>query len=546
MKKNCLFLLLICTQITFGINKLTENQKLTATCKVWGFLKYYHPNVANGSKNWDEQLFTILPEVEKAQTQEEFSLVLENWIDSQGEVKAYEATKPDPKVEYFTKNLDLKWLDDSKLFSKTLSKKLKFIEENRYQGKQYYFTSDPYVKVTNEVKYADFKWTDKNLRLLTFFRYWNYVEYFFPYKYQMDQKWDLTLEEMMPRFNSCESELDFHLAFKELTVKLNDTHATFGTGKMFEKFGNKFIPAAVKIIDEKAVITSLHNDSLAKINDIKVGDAITKVDGKTISQIIKENSKYVEGSNEPAQFRNFYWAIFNGNTDALKIEFIRNGKVAVKTIRRYPYQDLKIKQKEKETFKIIENNIGYIDIENLKITDLPIIFSQLKDSKAIVIDLRNYPQEDDIESALAEYLNFEEKESAKLIDPDLNYPGRYIWRETQKCGKTNPNNYKGKVVLLVNEHTQSHGEHTAMFLQTAPNATIIGSQTAGADGGVFQIEVIKGIRTQITGYGMFYPNKKETQRIGIVPDIEVKQTIKGIQESRDEVLEEAIRFIKKK
>jgi C-terminal processing protease CtpA/Prc len=545
MKKIVLFLLVVFSQNLLAETKITETQKLATTCKVWGFLKYYHPKVADGSKNWDEQLFIILPQIEKAQTKEEFSLVLENWIDALGEVKKIAPILSPKDIDYFDKNFDLSWIDKNKLFSKNLSKKLRFIENNRIQNKQYYFSSNPYVSVTNEINYPNFKWTDKNLRLLTFFRYWNYVEYFFPYKYQMDQKWDLTLEEMMPRFNSCESELDFHLAFKELTVKLNDTHATFGTGKMFEKFGNKFIPAVVKIIDEKAVITSLHNDSLAKISDIKVGDAITKVDEKTISQLIKENRKYVEGSNEPAKFRNIYWAIFNGKTDSLKIEFIRNGKVAVKTIRRYPYQDLKIKQKEKETFKILENNIGYIDIENLKIIDLPIIFSQLKDSKAIVIDLRYYPQEDDIESALAEYLNFEEKEAAKLIDPDLNYPSRYIWRETQKCGKTNPNNYKGKVVLLVNEHTQSHGEHTAMVLQTAPIATIIGSQTAGADGGAFQIEVIKGIRTQLTGYGMFYPNKKETQRIGIIPDIEVKQTIKGIQEGKDEVLDEAIRFINK-
>lgn len=545
MKNKIFLVLLLIIQAAFSNNNITENQKFAATCKIWGFLKYYHPHVADGSKNWDEQLFTILPVVEKAQTKEEFSLVLENWINSLGEVKVTMPIDQPKEIDHFDKNFDLSWIDKNKLFSKNLSKKLRFIESNRIQNKQYYFTITPYVSVTNEIKYPGFKWTDKNLRLLAFFRFWNYVEYFFPYKYQMDSNWNLTLEEMMPRFNSCESELDFHLVFKELTVKLNDTHATFGTNKMLEKFGSKFIPAVVKIIDEKAVVTSLHNDSLAKRNDIKIGDAITKVDGITISQIIKDNAKYVEGSNEPAKFKNFYWAIFNGKTDSLKIDFIRNGKEAVKTIRRYPYQALKIKMKEKETFKILENNIGYIDIENLKINDLPGMFNQLKASKAIIIDLRNYPQEDDIESALAEYLNSEEKEAAKLIDPDLNYPGRYIWRETQKCGKTNPNNYKGKIVLLINEYTQSHGEHTAMVLQTAPSATIIGSQTAGADGGAFQIEVINGIRTQITGYGMFYPNKKETQRIGIVPDIEVKQTIKGIQESKDEVLNAAIRFINK-
>ncbi|MNE99366.1 hypothetical protein D3C80_1980350 [compost metagenome] len=53
---------------------------------------------------------------------------------------------------------------------------------------------------------------------------------------------------------------------------------------------------------------------------------------------------------------------------------------------------------------------------------------------------------------------------------------------------------------------------------------------------------MKGIWSSFTTYGVFYPNKKETQRIGIVPDIEVKQTILGIQQGKDEILERAIIF----
>lgn len=37
----------------------------------------------------------------------------------------------------------------------------------------------------------------------------------------------------------------------------------------------------------------------------------------------------------------------------------------------------------------------------------------------------------------------------------------------------------------------------------------------------------------------------QTQRIGLKPDITVKQTVKGIAESRDEVIEKAIELITK-
>jgi C-terminal processing protease CtpA/Prc len=546
--KKIFFLLLLLTlsiQVGFSQTKLSETEKLTVTCKVWGFLKYYHPAVASGGKNWDKQLFDILPQIEKVETKEQVSAIIEKWIDTIGEVKAVKPLVVDKKIKYFDKNFDLSWISKNKSFSKNLSRKLKFIEVNRLQGKQYYINYDDSksypLEIINEIKYPDFKWTNKDLRLLTLFRYWNFVEYFFPYKYQMDQKWDNVLTVMLPQFINSKSELDFHLTIKELVVKLDDTHASFGTNKLFERFGDKFIPATIKIIEEKVVVVSLQNDSLAKVSDLRVGDVITKVEGKTIAQIIKENQKYVEGSNKYAKFKNFYWAIFNGNTNTVEIEFIRDGKTTVKSINRYLYKDLKITTKDKEKYKLLQNNIGYVDMGSIEVADVSNMMNQFKETKAIIFDIRNYPNE--TLYAISEYLNPNTKEYAKFTHPDLSYPSRYIWTESDKCGKKNENYYKGKVILLVNEETMSQAEQTAMCLKVAPNATILGSQTAGADGNKFKFEIIKGFRTSFTGIGVFYPNKKETQRIGIVPDIEVKQTIKGIQEGKDEVLDRAIKFI---
>ena len=47
----------------------------------------------------------------------------------------------------------------------------------------------------------------------------------------------------------------------------------------------------------------------------------------------------------------------------------------------------------------------------------------------------------------------------------------------------------------------------------------------------------------ISGIGVFYPDKKPTQRVGILPNMEVKPTIKGILAGRDELLEAALRQI---
>ena len=82
-----------------------------------------------------------------------------------------------------------------------------------------------------------------------------------------------------------------------------------------------------------------------------------------------------------------------------------------------------------------------------------------------------------------------------------------------------------------------------MAFRSAPNATVVGSTTAGADGNVSAIPLPGGLRSMISGIGVFYPDKRPTQRIGIIADIEATPTIQGIRSGRDEVLEVALRQI---
>lgn len=79
-----------------------------------------------------------------------------------------------------------------------------------------------------------------------------------------------------------------------------------------------------------------------------------------------------------------------------------------------------------------------------------------------------------------------------------------------------------------------------MALRSTPNAIVVGSTTAGADGNVSTIPLPGGLRTMISGIGVFYPNGSPTQRVGIHVDIEVHPTVGGIRAGRDEVLESAI------
>jgi len=82
-----------------------------------------------------------------------------------------------------------------------------------------------------------------------------------------------------------------------------------------------------------------------------------------------------------------------------------------------------------------------------------------------------------------------------------------------------------------------------MAYRQFPGSVVIGSTTAGADGNVSDIFLPGNVMTMISGLGIYYPDKSETQRVGIVPDIEVHPTIRGIMEGRDELIEKAVEII---
>lgn len=530
--------------------KLTENQKLETLCKVWGFLKYYHPFVAKGSYNWDNQLIEKIKESEKIDSKKQFNKLLSSWIERFGKVEICKACEEQNDKKYFLKNFDLSWTDDEKVFSKDVIEKLNFIEENRNQGENYYVKQEPItkqLKVTNEKDYLE-KFPTKEFRLLELFRYWNLVEYFFPYKYQTDENWNDVLKEMIPKFIFTKNETEYQIAILELVTKTDDSHARYYSSEFETFFGKNFLPTRVKFAEDKLVITEVFNNKINLNYNLQVGDVITKINGKTISEVIEFYKKYVPASNNTIKIRNIknFNYFFRTKSDSINLQIIRNNETLDTKVPSINNKDIVSQKKTEDTpkWKIIDDDIGIVNMGILEKLDVEKMYSQLKNTKAIIFDIRNYPK-GTVHNIMKQIMD-EKKQFCDFILPDFTYLGKYYYESKENFiigNENNSNYYKGKVAILVNESTQSHAEFSTMALQVFPNSKVIGSQTAGADGNVSKFN-IAGNLTAFTGLAVFYPDGRETQRIGIVPDIEVKPTIKGIKEGKDEVLERALEYIK--
>lgn len=193
------------------------------------------------------------------------------------------------------------------------------------------------------------------------------------------------------------------------------------------------------------------------------------------------------------------------------------------------------------TFQMLTPGVAYLKLSSVKAADSAGYIQSAAGTKGLIIDIRNYPSEFVIFS-LGDLLVTQPTNFVRFTQGDLSTPGAFHWGPPVGLTPQQPY-YSGKIVILVDEITQSQAEYTALAFRQAPGAVVIGSTTAGADGNVATILFPGGLSTYFSGIGVFYPDGRPTQRVGIVPDIMVTPTIHGLQAGRDEVLETALRVI---
>lgn len=525
--------------------ELVDNLQLLG--QIWGFLKYYHPEVGRGNYNWDYELFRFLPEYLNANNIRQRDKLLIKWLDSYGKLKKCDTCKETSSNSILKP--DLSWIENDEM-DEGLKEKLIEVYQNRHQGEHFYIGKTQNIgnpKFKNEKAYYEFSFPDGGFRLLSLFKYWNMVQYFYPYKHLIDKNWNKVLKDHIPKFTNAKNELEYELAITELIGDIRDSHARIGVGgqKINAERGVYYPPFQVQFIEGKLVVTSYHNPDLKKAAKLEIGDMITHIDGRSIEQVVDSLAKYYPASNNAAKMRDISIDILRSKKENIKIEYISNGQQKQKVLSLYDRSKLKIIDWHANDFnesnKMLRGNIGYINLRSLKQEEIQTIKESFKDTKGIIIDIRGYPNTF-VPYLLGSYFVSSAKPFVKISNTNLDNPGEFNFEKQLEIPKPNYT-YQGKLVVLVNENSQSQSEFTAMAFRVGNNTTIVGSTTAGADGNVSQINLPGGISTRFSGNGIYYPDGTETQRVGIVPDIEVKPTIKGIKNGKDELLEKAIELI---
>ncbi|WP_223788719.1 S41 family peptidase [Marinicella meishanensis] len=526
-----------------------QHENLVLLGRVWGFLKYHHPAVAKGLYNWDYELFRLLPAYLKHTDTIQRDQHLLQWIEGFGEVPEIEITN---QLDVTALNSpDFSWINHG--ISTELKAALQHIYDNRNQEPHHYISAINGVgnaKFTHEKPYSHMPYPDAGFRLLAVYKYWNMINYFFPYIHLTDKHWRDVLSSYIPMFLAADDELAYEMAAIQLIGEVNDSHASLWEGhdQLEQFFGTHYPPVHTTFIDDQLVIDGHFDENKFKDSGLKLGDVITHVNGKAIANRVQQMEHLFPASNRPTQLRDISFSILRSNQTSSEWTLQRGQRTIKQKVGLYPKADLPGHYtfakpiNDQPSHHLRADGIAYITLQNIKDADFETIKQAYHSAKGLVIDIRNYPAAFAV-FKLGTWFAQQDSEFVKFTFIDVHNPGEFSFRDQPLSIPKSTDTFLGPVVVLVNEMSQSQAEYTAMAFRAGHNTTIVGSTTAGADGNISGIKLPGGLYTTISGIGVYYPNGQETQRLGIVPDVWVRPTIQGIREGRDEVLDKAIEII---
>ena len=511
---------------------------LAVLAEVWGFLKYHHAAVTSGTRNWDAELFRILPKVLAATTASERNTLLLAWIDGLGPLPACSpcATLP---ADALVKP-DLPWLADTHRFGQPLAARLNEIYIHRGSGPQFYIDRAPAGNPVflHESSAARMPFPDAGYQLLTLFRWWNILQWWYPDRSQLPDL-HATLRAYIRPMALATDRQAFTLEAFRLIGEAHDSHANLWNSlDQRPPRGACRLDAQLRFIDGKLVVW----DARATRPELQPGDVLRSLGHRQVEDLIAELLPVFTGSNLPARYRDIARYITRGDCGPVDLDILRKGTAATVHVTRTSTTTIPSTQdRPGETAQRLSPDVVYIKLSSFHAADVPSYLKFADSARALVLDLRNYPSEF-APFALGGHLVSTPTSFASISRIDLTNPGAFLPAAREVIPPLPPY-HSVRLAILVDETSQSQAEFTAMAFRTVPGALVVGSQTAGADGNMSNVPLPFGMRSAISGLGIYTVDGKPTQQVGIARDIEAAPTVSGIAAGRDEVLEAALRAL---
>ncbi len=408
-----------------------------------------------------------------------------------------------------------------------------------------------------EKSYAEMEFPSTEYRLLALFRYWNVVNYFYPYKQLIADTWATVLPRYIPKFEANKDAADYQLTVRELVTEMHDSHGGVrNANAAAERLGTYLPPLVVRYVEGKTVVTNVLDERLP----VKVGDVVLTVDGEPVEKRIEFLSRYTAASTPQSLMKYVHYNLLGGQKDTsarLSVRGLDGATRDVEVTRSFGRADqMKLfmaTERKTPVVQVLPSGYGYVDLARLQPGEVDKMFETVKDTPALIFDMRGYPNGTawpiaprltEKHMPVAALFSRPILEATSLDDDELAESPNYTF--AQRIPERKGDVYKGKVVVLINEDAISQSEHTCMFFEAATDVTFVGTPTTGANGDVTFMVLPGNLGVSFTGHNVRHADGRQLQRIGIQPHVRAAPTIAGVVAGRDEVLEAAVRHLQER
>jgi carboxyl-terminal processing protease len=316
-------------------------------------------------------------------------------------------------------------------------------------------------------------------------------------------------------------------------------------------FSEGSIGLDIRLLDSKAVVTSVTPDFPAADAGLKIGYVLESIDGTPVEQIIAEvESRAIPISGERKRLSDIddhiCGRLYGDAGTEISITFMdeanivhevtmlrkqRTGKTIIDESLPPFYVDFKAKK--------LDDNIGYVNF-NVFAPPVDERFSEVIDSMAdmsgLIIDIRGNPGGmHEVGEAIV----------SKLLQKETLFSVfKYRDRTDEVVVKPEGKTYDGPVVVMIDVMNASASERFSGCIQSIGRAVVIGERSSGSVGPSDVKKLPNGASFMYLIAQSLTPDGTVLEGHGVIPDIIVSLDRQALLDSNDTQLERAVEYIR--
>ena len=387
--------------------------------------------------------------------------------------------------------------------------------------------------------YRDLDWRNPLNRLIGLFDFYSFVYYFYPNRQLLEQPWNLSLQQAIPMFLYAESIVDYHKAIRYITARLNDSHASHSTAMDTLLFGERRAGFRMRSLSGRWFVYSKRSANYP--TNVKIGDEVLSVNSIPIKHLSDSLALFVSASNASTRDKFLNNAILSTPKESFVLKIRRNKdtlEVKEKSEHMDYFNSLKLEEEGKMKPQWLNDSVAYWHLASAKQDNVERFYRQVCNAQYIILDLRCYPYPSSFWE-LSKCFIPQTENFSYIVYPDSQHPGEFKYVPgPQHLGSELY--YKGNVILIVDNQTESFSEYLCMMLQKNPKAITVGTSSSGANGNVHLYEFPGGVMTFLTGLGVLDSNYFPMNGRGVKIDVPVLFETDTILTNVDPYLSKAI------